>query len=712
MLGWRVEWLARDAEDMKPGSQTMDGMRPPATTATVHRAVAAALGPGNVPDKARISREPVPTGNVPVRVRLNMSAALNCLCSLAVCLALAIELSTLALAEGMREQCEAVAAEHTWGPVEKNAWSAICVNPSSDTIQLDQSLIDKDLSATFVVDLALDPTVTPLLPRHGLEFSNVTLTGDLNLSYASIDIPLRFINSRFLGQVELSGSRLSHVFIIEHSTIAGRFRAVGTSFAKLVFKNNILGIDPTLEGAGSINLANAMLGGDFAELGGNKATSLYLNGSNTSGELFLPGTIANGSIYLVAATIGRGLSLEGAHVCSKDSVESVSLVRASVGDSLTLSAMTPSTLTANAQPIRTKLCSRITMAGAQIKGRVLIENAQLADVDLRTATIGGDVSVSRSTLKGKLDLSAAVVARNVHMDWARLCPPSVHDESLSLVRAAVGDSVYLTSAEVCSAIGMARSRINGQVDLSGAQVGKVDLSAATVGRELILARINSPTRWNEKGSINLSDAEVGAIVDNGAAWPRDISVHGFRYGQWKPIEQAADLGDRVDWLLQNWLPKGERFDVQPYEQLRSVLGRMFLLDTADAVKFQQWEELRERVDNPRYFAWTLARWTTGYGTSGGFVWLLYLIGLATFVGMLVVSRAEELKKKTLFGCYTTGLMYSFQRLLPFASFVDFTPDEVASGTWRRYYFVFHALVGYILAGYATASLVLLTNWNS
>jgi hypothetical protein len=337
-------------------------------------------------------------------------------------------------------------------------------------------------------------------------------------------------------------------------------------------------------------------------------------------------------------------------------------------------------------------------------------------VDFRSVNVGGDVSASQSVLKGKVDLSAAVVARNVNLERVQICPPNGSDESVSLVRAAVGDSVYLTSADVCSAIGMARIRINGQLSFSGARIGDLDLSAAAVGRELILAGTDAPARWGGRDArINLNDAVVGTLIDTSDAWPREIHIQGFQYGQWRSAAGSDDLGGRVDWLL-HWLPQGEQFDVQPYEQLRSVLERMFLLDAADAVKFQQWEQLRVRVDNPRYLAWTLARWITGYGTSEGFVRLLILIGAITAFGTMVVlsSTTELLEERdgTFVGRCVMAFMYSFQQLLPFAGFTDFKPAEVRSGTWRRYYFLVHGLIGYILAGYATASLVLLTNWNS
>ena len=217
-----------------------------------------------------------------------------------------------------------------------------------------------------------------------------------------------------------------------------------------------------MEGSGNINLANADLGGDFAELEANTANSLYFNGSTTHGELFLSGTNAKGTIDLVAATVGRSVYMEGVQVCREDDVDSVSLVRANVGESVSFSPISSPSPT-ESQKIQTMLCSKLTMAGAQIKGRVMLEDAKLSDVDFRSVNVGGDVSASQSVLKGKVDFSAAVVARNVNLERVQICPPNGNDESISLVRAAVGDLVYLTSADVCSAIGMARIWINGQL---------------------------------------------------------------------------------------------------------------------------------------------------------------------------------------------------------------------------------------------------------
>jgi hypothetical protein len=85
----------------------------------------------------------------------------------------------LALAQAVREQCEAVAAEHAWEKKsEKNAWASICANSSRDRIQLERDGLGGDLPASFVVDIVMNANLKPLIPRYGLDFSNVTFTGD------------------------------------------------------------------------------------------------------------------------------------------------------------------------------------------------------------------------------------------------------------------------------------------------------------------------------------------------------------------------------------------------------------------------------------------------------------------------------------------------------------------------------------------------------
>ena len=112
--------------------------------------------------------------------------------------------------------------------------------------------------------------------------------------------------------------------------------------------------------------------------------------------------------------------MEGVQVCpEEDDVDSVSLVRANVGNSISFSPISSPSPTGT-QKIQTMLCSKLTMAGAQIKGHVMLEDVQLGDVDFRSVNVGGGVSASQSVLKGKVDLSAAVVAQNVNLERVRL----------------------------------------------------------------------------------------------------------------------------------------------------------------------------------------------------------------------------------------------------------------------------------------------------
>ena len=107
--------------------------------------------------------------------------------------------SRLALAQAVGEQCEAVAAEHAWErESEKNAWATICANSSRDRIQLERDRLGGDLPASFVVDIVMNSNLKPLIPRYGLDFSNMTFIGDLDLSYATVDMPLNSETLNFL----------------------------------------------------------------------------------------------------------------------------------------------------------------------------------------------------------------------------------------------------------------------------------------------------------------------------------------------------------------------------------------------------------------------------------------------------------------------------------------------------------------------------------
>jgi type IV secretory pathway TrbD component len=183
----------------------------------------------------------------------------------------------------------------------------------------------------------------------------------------------------------------------------------------------------------------------------------------------------------------------------------------------------------------------------------------------------------------------------------------------------------------------------GEVNLLGANIGgMLDISGATLTNPdgyaldlqelragvLLLRDLNEPPEL-----VDFTHAQVGALVDAPASWPRQAVLDGFvcdALYEDRPISAHQRLG----WLARN--PRG--YSPQPYEQLAVVYRRAGRDQDARTVAIAKQRARRRTLGLPARLWSLLVDGLVGFGYR---TWLagLWLLGF-WLVGWVVFDRAH------------------------------------------------------------------------
>ena len=181
----------------------------------------------------------------------------------------------------------------------------------------------------------------------------------------------------------------------------------------------------------------------------------------------------------------------------------------------------------------------------------------------------------------------------------------------------------------------------GEVRLLGAQIGgALDCTGAAFSAQLTTeaAVIKGGLFWRsivnpERATLNLTNASVGALVDDVESWPAPgkLILDGFVYE--RILGGPRDVQSRLEWLACQ-----KDFTLQPYRQLAKVL-RDEGNDTGARLVLFEMEHRRRKQEDRGWFArvWTrILRSTIGYGyyPAKALSWLagLTVLGLILFWG--------------------------------------------------------------------------------
>ncbi|GAA1083637.1 oxidoreductase [Kitasatospora arboriphila] len=365
----------------------------------------------------------------------------------------------------------------------------------------------------------------------------------------------------------------------------------------------------------------------------------------------------------------------------------------------------------------------IRLTDARIGTDLLLNQAVLgADPHHRALSADGltvhqDLEAERIEVHGEFGIRTGRIGGRLSLRGAQLRMPVPGRNCLNLARTTVGNTLYLTGSadnrwttspsEYAYGYGPPHEpgaavtpfRAWGGVRLVDARFEQACLIHEaefhlSEGQELSLRRIRTPElrfacKKAPDGTVSLSRAQVGNLVDAPRSWPGAglVRLTGFTYESLRPAEPFG-VAERIAWL-ENSL--GE-YQPEPYEQLASALRRDGRDEDAREVLYAKQRRRRAALPVHARLWGLLQDVTVGYGYRPGraALWLLlaWLLGTAYFAEHPPQPlKADEVPT-------WDAALYTLGRLLPVVDLGQggWNPDR--QGQWVAAGLV---LTGWILA---------------
>lgn len=531
--------------------------------------------------------------------------------------------------------------------------------------------------SVFLTDGTFDSIDLGSASLEGLEMANSTFNGEIVANFALIrgsvfgnsstyNSALSFTGATVGGRVAFeNGAEIRGPLNLSETTIGGSLLLRDSTFDH---------VDLAVSTAESWNLDNSTMtsvDGRFAVV----ERRLLMNNTTLNEGMNLLDARVGGRLDANTATVGGELDLNGIVVDSfallRDGVfETVDLSGALIGD-LDLGGSTFS--------------GSIQAVGLTVTRFFLGVGAFYGDgIDARGSTFGTDVNLSRSTVRGELDLNGTQI----------------------------GGSIFLRDGRYDD-VNLAASSVDSSVNIAPFELDRLDLRLATIGDALAIRSTEDGSTWAE-GELDISGTRAGTIVDSRNAWPERVTQIGFEYDD--PV--GADVGatstfaNREEGWYLDWLDRQPDFTAQPYDQLESALrqaGRGRLADEiAMARRDRERDLLRFPADVVRYIGATIHDWTVGYGfrPERSLLWIAGLVVAGAFIASAIPAEAmpEPMRGKS----RTTLALFSLDRLVPLlhvrAVHDDFDIEQADVPGWVRGYFYAHGLAGFVLSGFIVSTL--------
>ena len=278
----------------------------------------------------------------------------------------------------------------------------------------------------------------------------------------------------------------------------------------------------------------------------------------------------------------------------------------------------------------------------------------------------------------------------------------------------------LIAAHVGGVLSLAGSKVTGNFDCSGLEVGqgfighgalfsgpiscvgaktkddlelsegkfkqKVDFTGAEVGGALHLRS----AQWSPHVTLTLRNAKINLIPALADAWAPKLDVDGLTY-------RGAGAADQFE----HWFSKLDRYTTQPYDELASIVQSRGNGTLATAIRYSGRERERSEAKGKSWVWLTILRWLIGYGYYPQLA-IFWALGLV-MVGAAVMRVSGEGPRNGM----PFGLAYSFDTLLPIIRLRE-RHYQIDLKSWARYYFYWHKIMGYVLASFLIAGISGLT----
>jgi hypothetical protein len=372
--------------------------------------------------------------------------------------------------------------------------------------------------------------------------------------------------------------------------------------------------------------------------------------------------------------------------------------------------------------VRSRVESRVDFNQARFESSVYLDATVFeAGINADKLQVGGDLCLRRHAMvrNEPLLMGRANITGHLAMDGSAFTA-GVDLGGLSCHSLALNDSTFVEGDDKSARrpVRIMFARIEGNLDLSGAELPGLELFGAAIGGDLRLVTTEYPAlpRWGNRARLGLRNVRAGGLRDNHDAWPPVLGLLGFVYDRLSGRGRGEDaIRDRpVSWFV-DWLARDRDFSRQPYQQLAAVFSAAGYPDRAAAVLYAARE--RERKE-----AWKRGRrieaaglWllkiTIGYGLGTRMFRVLYWVAGLTLLGASVLwFYTPEAHSRGPVWC----LWASLGHLLPVvqlnkevADFFDGAKGPIKGG-WQYHFFIMQSLLGFLLGSFVVAGVSGLT----
>jgi hypothetical protein len=280
---------------------------------------------------------------------------------------------------------------------------------------------------------------------------------------------------------------------------------------------------------------------------------------------------------------------------------------------------------------RTALNGRLELTNARLAGELLLSDAVLSyprdwAVMAGGLVVEGGLFCRRTVMHGGMRLLGAQVAGGMHMEQAHVHRP---DAEAILADHAVVRSLALSRGFTAEGtVSLRGAQIPDQLTFDGA-VLRADGTALDCARMQAGVFIFTPD-GPPSGAVDLRDAQAVTVRDRQDAWPDTVRLQGFTYGS---LHETGDLEAASPEQRIAWLRRNPGYAAQPYEQLAGWYRQIGHDDDARRVLLAKQRHRRRTLGRPARLWGHLLDTTVGYGYRPWLagLWLAALVLLGTTV---------------------------------------------------------------------------------
>lgn len=341
-------------------------------------------------------------------------------------------------------------------------------------------------------------------------------------------------------------------------------------------------------------------------------------------------------------------------------------------------------------------------------------------------TVGGSLAMGTGFYPMGADISRAKIGGSVNVEG------SDFEGEFDGTGIEVSQSVFLRGGARFAEVDLTRAKIRGNLQIQGSTfTSDVDLTEAKIDDALMLRRAGFETRWEYPSTLDLRNAEVGALQATLPYTNLEGAVHSWRRvdagGVYEPLpvdltnftyERLGTYGEvphddlsrvRVErlilWTEQSRTAWGgdDGYAPQPYMQLANVLRRMGAEAAADKVDYARMVHRMGTRENWWQVGLDfLSRYIVGFGIhpARALWWFLGLVGLGVIISYRVPAFSET--------GTATRFWYSLNNALPLVPLSkDLEELEGQEPGWVANFFTFQKIAGFALATVLVGALTLL-----